>query len=462
MDVVRESPTKLFNFQNPMAPSIIDDYSAGANKASHKNPSFESSDPAIYEEYHARFSAESIPSSTSAWLQRARDVASILATDAAARDIDNKSPFAEISLLKSSGLLKVLGPTGYGGGGQDWEIGYKVIREVAKGDGSIGMLLGYHLLWSKTADIVGTDEQKERFQKLIIENNYFVGGAVNPRDNDLAISDHGDHLVFNGSKHFNTGGVISDLTVLEGVLSGTSNHVFAIVPTSQPGFEFAHNWNNIGLRLTESGSVKINDIKVPWSDALGWDATSKKPLDSVLSIPFATLLLPTIQLVFANFYLGIAQGSLEFARGYTTTSTRAWPFGGDNKDSATEEFYILERYGNFHAHLLAAEALTDRASKEISDIFLTHGGKRDVSARQRGEVAEWVASAKVVTTDTSLRVTAGVFEVTGSRATGKKVGLDRFWRDVRTHTLHDPVAYKNRELGRYFLLDEVPEPTWYT
>lgn len=81
--------------------------------------------------------------------------------------------------------------------------------------------------------------------------------------------------------------------------------------------------------------------------------------------------------------------------------------------------------------------------------------KRDVSERVRGEVAEWVASAKVVTTDTGLKVTAGVFEVTGSRATGKKVGLDRFWRDIRTHTLHDPVAYKNRELGEFLLLDKV-------
>jgi lysozyme family protein len=32
---------------------------------------------------------------------------------------------------------------------------------------------------------------------------------------------------------------------------------------------------------------------------------------------------------------------------------RAWPFGGDNKESATDEFYILERYGNFFAHLRA-------------------------------------------------------------------------------------------------------------
>jgi alkylation response protein AidB-like acyl-CoA dehydrogenase len=256
--------------------------------------------------------------------------------------------------------------------------------------------------------------------------------------------------------------VISDLTVLEGVLSSTDKHIFAFVPTNQPGFHFAHNWDNVGLRLTESGSVKISKIKVPWNDALGWSPQTREPLPSILSVPFATLLLPTIQLVFANFYLGIAIGSLEFASKYTKTSTRAWPFGGDNKNSATEEFYILERYGNFFAHLQAAETLTDRAGLAVAEANTKHGVKRDISARQRGEVAEWVASAKVVTTDTSLRVTAGVFEVTGSRATTRKVGLDRFWRDVRTHTLHDPVAYKNRELGEYLLLDKVPEATWYT
>jgi alkylation response protein AidB-like acyl-CoA dehydrogenase len=174
-----------------------------------------------------------------------------------------------------------------------------------------------------------------------------------------------------------------------------------------------------------------------------------------LKIPFATLLLPTIQLVFSNFYLGIGIGALNFASKYTNASTRAWPFGGDNKSSPTEEFYVLERYGNFFAHLRAAEALADTAGLEIAKIYEKYGENRKIGDRERGEVAEWVASAKIVTTDTSLRVTAGVFEVTGARSTGKKVGLDRFWRDVRTHSLHDPVAYKNRENGEFVLLDKV-------
>ena len=180
-------------------------------------PSHPATDPAVYDIHHQNFAHAPWPSKPDEWLQRAAHVSAILAEDAAHREKENKSPKAEVSLLKSSGLTRVLGPEKYGGGGQGWDVAYKVIREVAKADGSVGMLLGYHLLWSWTANVVGTDEQKERTQKLIIENNFFVGGAVNPRDNDQKITDDGDHIVFSGFKHFNTGGVVSDLTVLEGV-----------------------------------------------------------------------------------------------------------------------------------------------------------------------------------------------------------------------------------------------------
>ena len=155
------------------------------------------------------------------------------------------------------------------------------------------MLLGYHLLWSTTANVVGTTEQADRWQEKIITNNYFVGGAVNPRNSDLKITSDGEYIIFNGSKFFNTGGVVSDLTVLEGVLDGTKDHLFTIVETQQPGIQFAHDWDNVGLRLTESGGVKLDNIRAPWTDAFGWDPRSKKPIPEILTIPFATLLLPT-------------------------------------------------------------------------------------------------------------------------------------------------------------------------
>jgi alkylation response protein AidB-like acyl-CoA dehydrogenase len=248
-------------------------------------------DPSVYDEYKDKWAQP--PSDSEGWVQRARDVGDVLAKDAGKRDRENKSPRAEVALLKHAGLLRVLGPTKYGGGGQPWDIGYRTIREVARRDGSLGMLLGYHLLWSTIANVVGTPEQAERWQEIIISGNHFVGGAVNPRNDDLKITTEGDDVVFEGFKHFNTGGVISDLTVLEGVYDGTEDHIFTIVETRQPGIQFSHDWDNVGLRLTESGSVKIDKVHAPWKDAFGWDVESKKPREDVLKIPFGSLLLPT-------------------------------------------------------------------------------------------------------------------------------------------------------------------------
>ncbi|CCC12876.1 hypothetical protein SMACR_06018 [Sordaria macrospora] len=440
------------------------------------------SDPSIYQEYESKWSI--LPADSANWLQRAKDVAAVLAPDAAAREKANKTPRAQVALLKHSGLLKILGPKEYGGGEQPWSMAYQAIREVAKGDGSIGMLLGYHLLWAFSVSILGSPSQIAKWTKLITSQNLFVGGAVNPRDSDLVItSDPSDKtkIIFNGGKHFTTGAAVSDLIVLEGALSPESfpesgpggAHIFAYVPTTHPGISFSFNWDAIGLRLTESGSAQISNVSVDWEDALGWDATTKSPLENVLGIPYATLLLPTIQLVFTNFYLGITQAALDAAAGYTRKSTRPWPYlsGGEREtvapaEKATDEFYILSTYGTHHAHLLAATALVDRANEAVSELFAAYnqkkGSRAELTAQQRGEVSELIAAAKIVVTDVGLKVTSDVFEVTGSRATASKVGLDRFWRDLRTHTLHDPVAYKRREVGRYVLLGEIPTPTWYT
>jgi alkylation response protein AidB-like acyl-CoA dehydrogenase len=40
-------------------------------------------------------------------------------------------------------------------------------------------------------------------------------------------------------------------------------HIFALAPTKQPAITFLHNWDNVGLRLTEPGSVKIDNARVP-------------------------------------------------------------------------------------------------------------------------------------------------------------------------------------------------------
>lgn len=399
------------------------------------------------------------PTTPEGWLRRASDVAGILATDAVERDRAQAVPTAEVQLLKDAGLVTLLGPVEHGGAGQTWETAYRVIREIASGDGSIGQLIGYHYLWAWAVRLVGTPEQIAAVEELYTTQNLFFGGAVNPRDNDLTITEDGDELVYNGRKSFSTGSKVSDLTVLEGVLEGPEQdgggkHIFAIVPSQQEGIVFHDDWDNLGQRLTESGGVTITDVRIPWAAAAGY--VDKKPVE----LTYGTLNLPTIQLIFSNFYLGIAQGALKAGTAYARENTRAWPYGGDNKESAHEEWYLLEGYGRLQSQLWAAEALADDAAREIS--ALLHAEREALTPEQRGHAAVRIAAVKQLATDIALEAGTKVFELTGARATSNKVGLDIFWRNARTHTLHDPVAYKRREVGVYALLGDVPEPTWYT
>ncbi|MEU8566447.1 MULTISPECIES: acyl-CoA dehydrogenase family protein [Streptomyces] len=391
------------------------------------------------------------PDSPQAWIGRAAEVAALLATDAAARDKAGATPYTEIQLLKDSGLVTLLGPAEHGGGGQDWTTAYRVIREVAKADGSIGQLLGYHYLWNWAARLVGTREQWEHVEAEAVRQTWFFGGAVNPRDSDVVVTEDGDDLVFTGAKTFSTGSKVSDVTVLEGVLEGTDQHIFAIVPSDSEGLVFHDDWDNIGQRLTESGGVTIDGVRTPWASAAGYVDKEFRPR------VYNTLNVPTIQLVFISFYLGIAAGALETAATYTRTKARSWLHGG--YEQAVDEPYVIDTYGDLTAKLWAVEALADAVAAEGQKL---HDAPDEVTEQTRGEFEVRVAAAKARATDVALEVTSRIFEVTGARATASAEGLDRFWRNVRTHTLHDPVAYKRREVGRHVLTGELPEPTWYS
>ncbi len=88
--------------------------------------------------------------------------------------------------------------------------------------------------------------------------------------------------------------------------------------------------------------------------------------------------------------------------------------------------------------------------------------ERAITEQERGECGITVAAAKVITAKTALEVTSRVFEMMGARATAGQYRYDRFWRNVRTHTLHDPIDYKIRDIGNWVLNGQLPEITPYS
>ena len=120
---------------------------------------------------------------------------------------------------------------------------------------------------------------------------------------------------------------------------------------------------------------------------------------------------------------------------------------------------MLARYGEMRLELAAARLLADAAAGALDSAW-KHG--EDVSAEERGEAALAIAAAKVASTRASLSVSSRIFDVMGARSTAAQLRLDRFFRNARTHTLHDPVDYKLKELGEWELNGKLPVPSFYS
>ncbi|WNZ27001.1 monooxygenase [Leptolyngbya sp. NK1-12] len=381
--------------------------------------------------------------------QIAADLSDELAASAVERDLRAGAPDEEIRRLRETGLLPLVVPKSYGGGGATWAEALKIVQELAKADGSVGQLYGNHLNLTTLAEVAGTPAQAERYYRETVERNLFWANAINTRDERLKLTPEGDHYRVNGIKSFGTGVTEADYRVFSAVQEGVELPPIFVIPRDREGLVYNDDWDNFGQRRTASGSFTFNNVYVVADEVLG------PPPDP--DGAFATFLGIVAQLTKTYVYLGIAEGALEAAKHYTITQTRPWITSG--VDSATKDPYILYHYGEFWIELQAAISLADQTAEKVTAAWEK---KAALTHQERGEVAVSVSAAKALATKAGLNIANRIFEVTGTRSTATHYGFDRYWRDLRTFTLHDPVDYKLRDIGNWVLNHELPTITQYS
>jgi len=379
----------------------------------------------------------------------ARAVARQLAETAVERDRAGGTAKAERDALRKSGLLGAWVRPELGGGGASFSQVLEIVRLLARVDSSLAHVFGFHHLLLATCQLFGTAEQWRPLHQQTVEQRLFWGNALNPLDPSTTITPFGDDFRVSGSKSFSSGSVDSDWLVISATDAASKKLVVAAVPTSRAGIVVLGDWDNIGQRQTDSGGVRFEQVLVKRAEVLA----SPGPLGSV----YAGLRPLFAQLILANVFLGLAEGAWIDARNYTKDKARPWPSSG--LASASEDPFNLHKYGEFIAATEAGRALADRAAELLDHAFAQGEG---LSPAQRGRVAVAVSLAKVATTRASLQVTSSIFEVMGARATSQRLRQDRYWRNARTHTLHDPVDYKLKELGQFALLGQLPLPSFYS
>lgn len=372
-----------------------------------------------------------------------------LGETAVARDREGGHAAHERELIRASGLLNLSVPVEYGGQGQDWSTVFRAVRRLAQADAALAHVFGFHHLQLAGVQLYGSPDQQSRFLRDTVAQRWFWGNALNPVDRRLRANEVDGGYLLQGEKSFCSGSVGSDQLTVSAWHEPSASMLIGIVPTRRDGVRVNADWDAFGQRQTDSGTVAFEQVLLARHEVL--------QAPGAVPTPQATLRSQIAQLHQANLYVGIAQGAFEAALGYSRELARPWFASGVERSS--DDPFIQHRYGELRLLLRPAQALSDAAAVQLDTAF---GRGADLTAHERGEVAIAVAEAKVLAHRASLEISSQLFELTGASSTSARFGFDRFWRNARVHTLHDPVDYKLRDLGRHALTGAQPEPTAYS
>ncbi len=355
---------------------------------------------------------------------------------AALRDREGLLPIAELDEYSESGLWSINVPRAYGGPEVSYATLARVIAIIAAADPAIAQITQNHLAIVATVHLDGTEEQKKLFFSWALQGIRYGNAFSELKSKTVAAFEtkvvfDGDDAIVNGEKFYTTGALLAHVVPIVGVdENGQGYLVFA--DRDAPGLTVTNNWSSFGQRTTASGSVKIENVRVPRSRAL-----------HVTSFDHPTVGGPVSQIIQSAIDAGIARGAIEDTIAFVKNYSRPWVDSG--KETAGEDLFTIAAVGDLKIKLHAAEALLEIAGRSI-DVARTNPTLETVS-----EATIKTGESKVLTTEIAILATNKLFELAGTRSTLAEHNLDRHWRNARVHTLHDPVRWKFYHVGNYYL-----------
>ena len=394
-------------------------------------------------------------------LDTARQLAARFAVEASARDRERRFPHAELAELKASGLLGLLVPARHGGTGASIGDFVRVVAALAEGDSNIAQMFSIHCVGVELLDLMRTSDEakaplyRKALDGLMFANGYSERGTRTVFEMKTRIEPDGrGNWLLSGRKSYCTGSLGADVLYVSGLVgdpAGTgvpANDLGAVrmayLDPATPGVTIHDDWTGMGQRTTSSGTIDLEQAPVAADMVF-----STEGLDGQDNLIGAFLQSP-----FAAVCLGIAKAALAAAGPFVRERARPWAQSG--VDRAAEDPYVLQRFGELAIAISTAEGAVARMADALDEA----NERRDLASRSAAGVA--VAIARAVTTDVSLKVGQGIFQVCGASATTIEHNLDRFWRDARTLTLHDPVDYKLKLVGDWALNSTPPPATGYS
>ena len=343
-------------------------------------------------------------------LELVREIADAeLAGKVAAYEHDGTFFRDELRMLGGAGLLSLPYPEEWGGGGQPYEVYLQALEELAGAWLSLGISVSVHSLACFPVATFGTDEQRKRWLPDMLGGDLLGAYCLSEPQSGSdaaalvtrAVRD-GDDYVVTGTKAWITHGGVADFYNLMVRTSddGARGISCLLADASTPGLSSAPPERKMGAKASRTAQVLLDGARVPADRLIGTEGQGFK---------IALSALDAGRLGIAACAVGLAQAALDTATAYAKERRQ---FG-----RAIGEFQGLQ-------FLLADMATAVSASRAL---YLEAARRKDRGLPFSVEAAK----AKLMATDTAMRVTTDAVQVLGGYGYVEDFPVERYMREAK-------------------------------
>lgn len=332
-----------------------------------------------------------------------------IAPTAADEEEAGRFPREVFTLLSRSGLLALPYDSAYGGGDQPYEVYLQVLEELAAVRLTVGLGASVHTLACHALAGFGTKEQRAELLPAMLGGGLLgayclsepAAGSDAASLRTKAVRD-GDDWVLTGTKAWITHGGIADFyTVLARSGGPGARGITAyLVPGDAPGLSAAVPERKMGMKGSPTAQVHFDGVRVPDSRRLGEEGQG---------FTIALAALDSGKLGIAACAIGVAQAALDGAVEYATGRRQ---FGRPVADFQGLRFLLAD---------MATQIAAGRA------LYLAAARLRDAGL----PFAKEAAMAKLMCTDTAMKVTTDAVQVLGGYGYTADFPVERYMREAK-------------------------------
>jgi len=365
------------------------------------------------------------------------------------RDADLAVPRAELRELARSGLLGLTIPVAHGGSGHSTRTLTDVFAILAAADHSLAQVPQNH--FGTVYALPALDERRRAFWFAEALRGARFGNAnaetgkasrSNPatRIRDAVAADpdlpggRRPDFVLSGTKRFATGAMTADWITV-GLAHEDGWKATAMIPAGTPGVTSHEDWDAFGQRSTHSGTMTFDDVPLRAAHVIDHRGQPREN---------AAFRYSRSQLTHSALQVGSVEGALRWAA--------SWHAEG--RIARVHEFE--QWFHETRLEVAAARALVGRAADLIDELAAAQERGEALDATEVMELGVAVDESKVLAYELGPAAADGL-----ARIAPADEHVDRWWRNARTHALHDPVRWRRHYVGAYHLRGEfLPHAQW--